>query len=113
MWLRENCAKLPQPWSDDSPGRIASDGSEHRSRFRFLDVDPLEQTYARQVQLEKWRDGALVASEEYTLRGDIYFKPELLLMLKVAGFRDITVTGDYTDAPATPDSAEIVFTAIR
>ncbi len=79
----------------------------------YLDVDPLEQSYTRQVRLEKWFNGKLAASEEYTLREDIYFKNELLLMLKVAGFREITVHGDYTDEPPTADHEELVFTAIR
>lgn len=113
QWLGENRAKLPQPWPEPGPRRIASDGSEHVDLFRVVDVDPLEQTYTREVRLEKWRDGALVVAEEYALRGNMYFKPELLLMLQVAGFRNIVVTGDYTDAPATLYSAEIVFTAIR
>lgn len=113
IWLSPNRKALPEPWPENSPREIASDGSEHAGRFRMLDVDPLEQTYIRQVQLEKWRDGVMVASEEYTMRGDSYFKPELLLMLKVAGFSEITVTGDYTDAPATADSEEIVFTATK
>ena len=112
LWLSENRKALPQPWPEATPRR-ASDGSEHTGRFRTIDVDPLEQTYTRQVQLEKRSDGVLVASEEYTLRGNTYFKPELLLMLQVAGFSEITVTGDYTDAPATADSEEIVFTAMK
>jgi hypothetical protein len=60
----------------------------------------MEQNYIRQVRLEKWQSGALVASEEYTLRGDMYLMNEMLLMLKVAGFHKITVRGDYTDEPA-------------
>jgi SAM-dependent methyltransferase len=111
-WLSENRKALPQPWPDATPRR-ASDGSEHVGRFRILDLDPLEQTYTRQVRLEKWRNGVLVASEEYTLRGNTYFKPELLLMLKVAGFREIVVTGDYTDEPATAEHKELIFTAVR
>jgi hypothetical protein len=57
--------------------------------------------------------GKLVASEEYSLRGTVYFKNEILLMLKSAGFREITVRGDYTDAPATADTKELVFTAVK
>ena len=112
-WLSEKRQILPQPWPEDSPVRIAADGSEHIGRFRLVSVDPLEQCYTRQVRLEKWRSGALIASEEYLLRGDMYLKNELLLMLKVAGFREITVRGDYTDLPATPDHEELIFTAIR
>ena len=107
LWLSENRKALLQPWPEATPRR-ASDGSEHTGRFRTIDVDPLEQTYTRQVQHEKRSDGVLVASEEYTLRGNTYFKPDLLLMLKVTSFSEIPVTGHYTDKPATADSEEIV-----
>lgn len=113
LWLPEYSQTMPQPWPDKGDGRVASDGSEHFAQFRMIDVDPLEQSYTRQVRLEKWSNGELAASEEYTLRGDMYFKNELLLMLKVAGFREITVHGDYTDEPPTADHDELVFTAIR
>jgi hypothetical protein len=43
----------------------------------------------------------------------MYFKNELLLMLTIAGFREVTVRGDYTDESATGDHAELIFTAIR
>ena len=79
----------------------------------MVQVDPLEQSYTRQVRLEKWAAGKLAASEEYTLRGNTCFKQELLLMLKVAGFREITVYGDYTDDPANADSNELVFAALK
>ncbi len=113
LWLKETRDALPQPWPEKSDGRIASDGSEHFGQFRLLHFDPLEQRITRQTRLEKWTNGALVAAEEYTLRGMVYFKNELLLMLKVAGFREITVRGGYTDEPATADHADLVFTAIR
>jgi hypothetical protein len=113
LWLAENRRALPQPWPDKGAGRVASDGSEHFGQFRIVNVDPLEQTFTREVRLEKWANGQRVASEEYTLRGNMYFKNELRLMLSMAGFRDITVQGDYTDAPATADHEELVFTAVR
>jgi hypothetical protein len=34
-------------------------------------------------------------------------------MLQVAGFRRIAVRGNYTDEPATPDSKELIFTALK
>lgn len=112
LWLQENRQALPQPWSPESRRR-AADGSEYRARFRFLELDPLEQTYARQVHLEKWIAGQLVEEQEYTLRGRAYFKSELELMLQIAGFREITVRGDYTDEPATPEHKQLVFTALK
>lgn len=113
QWLRENRRALPEPWPDKKDGRMDSDGNEHFGQFRVVNVDPLEQTYTRQVRLEKWSSGKLVTSEEYTLRGNMYFKNEMFLMLQAAGFRDIIVQGDYTDAPATAEHEELVFTAIR
>jgi SAM-dependent methyltransferase len=113
MWLPEQRRKLPQPWPEEKPGRIAADGSEHRGYFRVIDVDPLAQSYTRQVRLEKWQNGALAAAEEYTLRGNMYFMSEVQLMLNVVGFREITVHGDYTDELATAEHTELVFTAIR
>lgn len=113
LWLKEKRLALPQPWPEDGHRNIGTDGSEHIIRFRLLQVDPLEQNFTRQVRLEKWQSGKLVAAEEYTLRENMFLKNELLLMLKVAGFRDITVRGDYTDEPATAEHEELVFTAIR
>lgn len=113
QWLPEYRRKMPQPWPDKGTARVASDGSAHFAQFRLVDVDPLEQTYTKQVRLEKWLNGTLVAAEEYSLRENIYFKHELLLMLKVAGFREITVYGGYTGEPATANHNGLVFTAIR
>lgn len=113
MWLSENRKSLPEPWPEKGSSRIASDGSEHFAQFRLIAFDPLEQSYVREVRLEKWVNGLLAKSEEYTLRGNIYFKNELLLMLKVAGFHNITVCGDYTELVATPDHEDLVFTAIK
>jgi SAM-dependent methyltransferase len=113
MWVTENCQALPEPWPEEGDPQLAADGSEHRAYFRTVEVDPLEQSYKRQVRLEKWVSGELVASEEHTLKGNMYLKNELLLMLKVVGFREITVVGGYTDEIATAEHEEIIFTAIK
>ena len=113
QWLPEERRALPEAWPDDAPRRVAADGSEHIARFRFVSVDPLEQTYTREVRLEKWQAGSLVASEEYRLRGNMYLKSEVVLMLRVAGFRAINVRGDYTGEPATADHDKLIFAAIR
>ncbi|MEJ2600970.1 MAG: hypothetical protein P8Z00_21740, partial [Anaerolineales bacterium] len=69
--------------------------------------------YVRQVRLEKWISGEKVASEEYTLRGNMYLKNEVLLMLRVAGFREISVRGDYSEETATAAHDELNFMAIK
>jgi hypothetical protein len=113
LWLREKRQELPQPWPEKGEGRIAADGSVHFAQFRTLAIDPLEQTYTQQVRLEKWVNGEMAAAEEPILRGNMYFKNELFLMLTIAGFREICVYGDYTDEPPTAEHEELVFIAVK
>lgn len=113
MWLGDNRAQLPQPWPEEGSRRMAADGSENIAYFRLADIDPLHQTYTREVRLEKWVAGQRVAAEEYALRGNMYLMPEVKLMLEVVGFRDIEVFGDYSDTAATADSEEINFVAVK
>jgi SAM-dependent methyltransferase len=112
-WLPAARHALPEPWPDDAPRRLAADGSEHVGRFRTVAIDPLAQTYTREVKLERWVGGVLAEFEVRRLRGNMYLASEVLLMLRVAGFHSVTVRGDYTDAPATADNDKLVFTAIR
>jgi SAM-dependent methyltransferase len=113
LWLSENRKALPKPWSKKDSGQIAADGSKHFAQFRMTAFDPLDQSFTREVHLEKWVNDKLEKAEEYALRGNIYFKNELMLMLKIAGFEEISVCGDYTDESATPEHEELVFTAIK
>jgi SAM-dependent methyltransferase len=113
MWLPENRRQLPEAWPQEGNRRVAADGSVSVAYLRTVDLDPLEQRYTRQVRLEKWVDGAAVASEEYTLQGTMYFKNEVMLMLEMAGFDEITVQGDYGSEEATSEHKELVFTAIK
>ena len=80
---------------------------------RAIDTNPLEQSYTRQVRLEKRVAGQVVTTETYTLHGNMYLKNEVLLMLRVAGFSEITVHGDYSDEPATLEHDDLIFTAVR
>ena len=54
---------------------------QHFGQFRIVNVDPVEQTSTREVRLQKWLNGELVAAEEHILHGNMYFEHELLLML--------------------------------
>lgn len=112
-WLTEKVRSLPEPWPERGEGRIASDGSEHFAQFRTIKREPLEQRYTRQVRLSKYRDAELIAQEEYTLTGNMYLPEEVRLMLKVAGFRDIALFGDYKYEPANEASEELIFVAVR
>jgi len=112
-WLTEQAGSLPEPWPTEGRARTASDASEHHAYFRLISMDPLEQTYERQVRLEKWQRGELVDRQELSLRGQMYLKNEVLWMLELAGFGDVELHGDYTPHPASAESDELVFTAIR
>ena len=112
-WEPAKSKTLPEPWPEEGKRRVAADGSEYVERFRLVRTDMLEQRYVRQVRLEKWVAGKMVAFQEDTMHGDIYMKNEIMLMLRVANFRQVTVRGDYTDGPVTQENKELVFTALK
>lgn len=112
-WEPAKRKTLPEPWPEEGKRRIATDGSEYIERQRMFSVDPLEQRMIRQVRIEKRVSGKLIDSQELTQHRTLYLPKEVLLMLQVAGFRQVTVRGGYTDEPATPDHAELVFTALK
>ena len=89
----------------------ASDGSDFVMRFRLADIDPLEQILTLQYWAQRWQGEELLGEEKRTLTSNIYFKNELVLMLRQAGFDEVTVQGDFTDADATPEHDDLVFIA--
>jgi len=110
-WLQENRQQLdPDFWTEPKCDR-ASDGSEYRMRFRLADLDPLEQVRIVQMRAERWQDEQLLEEEERTLTSNIYFKHELLLILKQAGFTDVAMQGDFTETEATPEHGVLIFIA--
>lgn len=110
-WLKENRNKLPEPWPPAGERRRAADGSEWSIQVRLLDLDPINQTNTLQMRVERWVDGEPVAFEERTLIGCFYFKNEMVLKLKLAGFADISILGDYRDEPANIDHEQFIFIA--
>jgi hypothetical protein len=61
--------------------------------------------------MEKRRDGDLLAAEERTISVRGLFRDELVMMLERAGFRDVNVTGDYSDDAPTADHRFLVYRA--
>jgi SAM-dependent methyltransferase len=110
-WLPENRSQLPQQWHPPANRRLASDGTEYSLRTNMMDLNPLEQIITLQMRAERWRDGQLIEEEERTLRGCLYFKNELLLMLECAGFSDVTVYGGYTELEGTVENTDLIFVA--
>ncbi len=113
-WVAETRPELPTPWPARGDRRICEDGSELELKMRIVEFDPLEQTTVRALRVEHWVDGVLASAEERSLALNIYFKSEILLMLKMAGFCDVRVTGGLTEEAARPYMDErIVFSAMR
>jgi SAM-dependent methyltransferase len=83
--------ELPRPWPSEADRGTASDGSELALRSRTLAVDPLDQSVRLQIRAEKVVDGAVVAVEEHELTMRMWFRDELVMALRHAGFRSVSV----------------------
>jgi SAM-dependent methyltransferase len=110
-WLPERRLRLPEAWPASGMRRRAANGDEYELRSRLVELDPLEQRRTLQIRATLERGGTLVAEEEHTLRENLYFRNELLLLLAQAGFADVAVRGGYTDAAATTEHTMVVFVA--
>lgn len=111
LWLKENRQQLDPDWWPEPKRERASDGSDFIMRSRIADLDPLEQVLTLQYWAQRWQGEQLLGEEERTLTSNIYFKNELLLLLKQAGFDDVTIQGDFTEAEATSEHGVLVFIA--
>ncbi len=110
-WQSEGRATLPRPRRAPGERRTGSDGAEYELRSRVLELDPLEQRMAMEMQAFMWRDGELVAEDEHLLTLTHYFKDEIVLMLERTGFVDVTVRAALTDAEPTAADDFLVYTA--
>jgi SAM-dependent methyltransferase len=112
-WRAEERAELPRPWEplEEAERRRAADGTELALQARTVDLDPLEQCLSYEMRAGLWRDGELVQREEHTLRLNLYFMHELLLLLERTGFDDVFVHGDYVEEPPTRDTKFVVLVA--
>ena len=113
FWIPEQARSLPEPWPEESARRRAADGDEIELRSRRLAFDALEQMWTRQIQATLWHDGVAVRREEHILHERSYFRNELVLMLRHAGFSEIAAHGAYDGRPERSDDLSLVFTARR
>lgn len=75
--------------------------------------DRFEQVKMDKRRYEAAKDGKMIECELHTMTLRWYFKYEMLMMLEQAGFRDVFIHGDYTDAAATAASSETIYSATR
>jgi SAM-dependent methyltransferase len=110
-WPSEKRKELPQPWPAPGERKQASDGSEYSLRVRAVALDPLAQSVRAEIRAEQWRDGELIAEEQYPIDLMLYFRDELVMMLERAGFREVVVRGGYEDEEPTGEHRFLVFIA--
>jgi hypothetical protein len=68
-----------------------------------------EQTLVVKVRYQLLREGQVVEEQVCLAPERWYFKHEMVLMLERVGFRDIRVTGNYTNADVTDEHYVMVF----
>jgi SAM-dependent methyltransferase len=112
-WLEEERSALPRPWRElaDGDRRQGSDGAEYALRSRVVELDPLAQCVTVEMRADMWRGGEHVAAEEHLLRMSLYFTHELVSLLELIGFTDVSLRGDYTDEEPDADTDFVVFIA--
>jgi ubiquinone/menaquinone biosynthesis C-methylase UbiE len=110
-WLPGHRDHIPGEWPEKGDRRTAADGDDIETLFRVGELDPFEQRTTYQMRVRLWHQGQIVKEEEYSLRINLYFPQEVLLMLEEAGFREIAVEDGYTGRPATADDGWVAFVA--
>ena len=109
--LPANRHALPEEWPASGERRKLSDGTELEMDARTVSMDPLEDVAVRQIRARLWKEGVMIQEEIHTQKVGDYSKNELILMLEIAGFRDIQIKGDYSDEIATADHETLIFIA--
>ncbi len=112
-WLPGHRPAYPRPWPEEGDRRTATDGDDMELLVRVEEFDPLEQQVVLGMRARLWRNGSVVTEESYKLKSCLYFAQEIVLMLTEAGFRDVTIEGNYTGRPATGDAGNVIFVARR
>lgn len=103
--------EMPTPWKRHHVAP-QPDGTELVISRRLTAIDPIEQYEAEERRFELYRGDELLAEEVRAGQYHWYFKHEVLLMLRLAGFDDVAVKGDYTDEDFGPQHTRtMVFVA--
>lgn len=110
-WISGKGLELPEPSKEPTQRRTASDGSELALTSRIVSLDPLEQRMTMEIVVQQWRDGVLDGREIHELHLGMYFKNEMLTMLRDAGFSSVEVHGEHQERPPSSDDEFLVFIA--
>ena len=110
-WLPGRRADLPLPWPEAGTRKRAADGDEIELQTRLADLDPLAQRVTLDLRATLLRDGQPVAEERHVYRATLYFRDELELMLRTAGFADVAVLAADGDRPAAAADTRVMVVA--
>ncbi|HYZ12413.1 MAG TPA: hypothetical protein VFA08_02265 [Actinomycetota bacterium] len=66
-----------------------------------------------EMQASTRRDNELVVEETRTIVVAAYTAAHIELLLEMAGFGDVQMLDNWTDAPVSPETANITFVARR
>jgi SAM-dependent methyltransferase len=111
-WTKAGRDELPSTWLPADPEwRAAEDGSEYALQGQVLSFDPLDQSARLLLRAQKRVADEVAAVEEHRLSLRSYFRDELLLMLRWAGFEQVRVEAGYTGAEPTGDDDFLVYIA--
>ena len=111
-WVEQ--PELPENYGDREDARTAADGTTLSMNARTLEFNPMEQTLIQEIRVRHLDGDEVLAEETYDIRINMYFKNEIELMLRAAGFGNIVVTGNLDDRPPEPwRDLRIVFRASR
>lgn len=96
---------FPGPWKLKAEKHLP-DGRRLIIHDRPTGHDPVEQIWMEERRYELFAGDRLLHEESHRGQGRWYFRNELLWMLKVAGFSDVVVKGDYTDQDFNADHTQ-------
>jgi SAM-dependent methyltransferase len=110
LWCKGTQAHLPVPWNE-SIGTPQENGPEYELHYRLVSIDPLEQRVVKEMRTLLFKDQQLVSDVTLTLTENAYFRNEMLVLLKHAGFTIEAELSGWTNEPATADDDTIVIIA--
>lgn len=110
LWRKEARTHLPEPWPE-YVGNIPEDDREYELHYRLVAVDPLQQRTIGEMRMLAFKNKQVVSDYTYTLTSNYYFRNEMHMLLKQAGFKVEAEKGDLTDQDANADHDLIVYFA--
>lgn len=110
-WLPGHRVGIPREWPVEGERRRCSDGDEVEWLDRVAEFDPLGQRLTFKARVRLWRGGQIVREEVHSLKENLYFAQEILLMLDEAGFRHVVIEAYPTGRPTTADDGTVAFVA--